>query len=199
MSAIFLSAGVPPSADRRGYDTADAYLIREAVSAFIEVVLGRRPIVWGGQPAITPMIWAAAAALNVDYSRTVRLYQSTFFRDAFPEENARFQNLVAVPLVPGNRTASLTRMREEMLSSAQFEAAVFIGGSDGLFEELDIFRRLWPLAKLIAFPAPGGVAAEIYERPYFTKGLEGSIDFSSILYERLAISPSDNRTVGLDL
>ena len=102
MGAIFLSAGVPP-VDRRGHDTADAYLIREAVSAFIEVVLGRRLIVWGGQPAITPMIWAAAEALSIPYRQCVVLYRSAYFRDLFLPDDERFHT--ATPN-SGNRISS---------------------------------------------------------------------------------------------
>ena len=56
--AIFLSAGVPDP--KRGPEyaaTADTVAICAAVSALVHVALGRRLLVWGGQPAITPMIW----------------------------------------------------------------------------------------------------------------------------------------------
>ena len=59
--AIFLSAGVPDP--RRGPEyakTADTVAIAAAVSALVHVTLGRRLLVWGGQPAITPMIWFVA-------------------------------------------------------------------------------------------------------------------------------------------
>lgn len=61
MDAIFLSAGVPDP--RRGPEyaaTADTVAITAAVSALVYVTLGRRPLIWGGHPAITPMIWVIA-------------------------------------------------------------------------------------------------------------------------------------------
>jgi hypothetical protein len=191
--AVFLSAGVPPDPTRRGHDTADPYLIREAVSAFIEVVLGRRLIVWGGQPAITPMIWAAAAALRISYEECVVLYQSELFHRDFPKENEKFQNVVVVPQVGRDRNLSLTRLREVMLGSRTFEAGVFIGGSDGLFEELAILKRSSPQARIVALPSPGGVAAEIFEEHVQIAELRGAIDFAPWLYDLLAIRPSEQR------
>lgn len=198
MSAIFLSAGVPPAPGRRGYDTADAYLIREAVSAFIEVVLGRRLIVWGGQPAITPMIWTAANALQIPFAQSVVLYRSSFFERYFLPDDERFARIVTIPGVPGDRAQSLTLLRNAMLSSAEFEAAVFIGGSDGLFEELDVFSRLWPKAKVVALPSPGGVAAEIHEIVRGDPALRGAVDFAPRLYDLLQIRPSEHRGSRLD-
>jgi hypothetical protein len=94
-NAIFLSAGVPDP--RRGPEfaaTADTVAITAAVSALVHVVLGRRLPIWGGQPAISPMIWVVAESLGVDYGAWVRLYQSQHFRDEFPEDNERLRNVV---------------------------------------------------------------------------------------------------------
>jgi hypothetical protein len=198
MTAIFLSAGVPPAPDRRGYDTADPYLIREAVSAFIEVVLGRRLIVWGGQPAITPMIWAAAKALQVPFEQCVVLYRSAFFERFFLPDDEKFARVVTVPGIADDRVRSLTQLREAMLGAFKFEAAVFIGGSDGLFEELAVFRRRWPNARVVAIPAPGGVAAEIHEIVGGDPGLSGAVDFAPRLYDLLQISPSERRGARLE-
>lgn len=83
--AIFLSASVPDG--RRAPDfaaTADTVAITAAVSALVHVVLGRRLLIWGGHPAITPMIWTVAENFGVDYGRWVQLYQSLYFKDEFP-------------------------------------------------------------------------------------------------------------------
>ena len=82
VDAIFLSASVPdPKRGPEYAETADAVAITSAVSALVNVTLGRRLLVWGGHPAITPMIWVVAEAIGVDYGRWVRLYQSRYFED----------------------------------------------------------------------------------------------------------------------
>src|ERR1700691_5594227 len=87
MSAIFLSASVPTIGRGNYYETADPFLIQSAVREFVTVALGRRLVVWGGHPAITPMVWAVCEDLGVDFARSVVLYQSRYFSDIFPEEN----------------------------------------------------------------------------------------------------------------
>src|SRR5262245_22683520 len=94
VDAIFLSASVPDPKRAPDYAaTADTVAITAAVSALVHVTLGRRLLVWGGHPAITPMIWVVANSIGVDYGRWVRLYQSRHFADEFPEDNERFQNV----------------------------------------------------------------------------------------------------------
>ncbi len=112
---IFLSASVPdPRRSPRFAESADSVAITAAVTALMYVTLGRRMLVWGGHPAITPMIWVAAESMDVDYATWVKLYQSKFFEDDFPEENARFGNVVFVDAVDNARGASLRLMRERM-------------------------------------------------------------------------------------
>jgi hypothetical protein len=135
MRAIFLSASVPVVGRGNFYESADPFLIQTAVREFVSVALGRRLIVWGGHPAITPMVWAVCQDLGVSYASAVVLYQSNFFGDMFPEENKRFGNVVYVDAVEGSREQSLLRMREDMLSRDDLEAAVFIGGMEGVLEE----------------------------------------------------------------
>lgn len=55
---IFLSASVPRVGRGNFHESADPFLIQFAVRELLTVALGRRQIVWGGHPAITPMIWA---------------------------------------------------------------------------------------------------------------------------------------------
>jgi SLOG cluster3 family len=193
MGAVFLSASVPVEG-RQGFETASPYLIREAVSALVEVVLGRRLLVWGGHPAITPMIWAAAQDLGVDYASDVRLYQSRYFEDRFPEDNRRFNNVVYTPGVLGDQPASFRVMREQMLQSHSFEAAVFIGGMEGIHDEYNLVRDLASNAKIIVVPSPGGVARELFaSRLDFPEELQSAIDFSNWFYKLLEISPSSPR------
>ena len=115
--AIFLSAGVPdPKRGPEFAQTADTVAITAAVSALVHVTLGRHLLVWGGQPAITPMVWAVAEALGVDYGVWVKLYQTRHFEDEFPEDNERFQNITYTEDVQRDREKSLRVMRDRMLT-----------------------------------------------------------------------------------
>lgn len=192
MNAIFLSASVPVPG-REGFDTASPYLIREAVSALVEVALGRRLLVWGGHPAITPMIWAASERLGVDYATNVRLYQSLFFKDQFPEDNTRFKNVVFTD-ARGDRNASLEHMRRRMLSESEFDAAVFVGGMEGIREEFQLAKEFVSLKSLIPIPSPGGVARTLFsDWPEAPRDLENALDFTHWLYTLLQIAPNAPR------
>lgn len=55
---VFLSASVPlPSRNRAYFDTADVIAIRDAIRALTMVIIEEDiQLVFGGHPAITPMI-----------------------------------------------------------------------------------------------------------------------------------------------
>ncbi|MCK0207436.1 hypothetical protein MWN33_05240 [Starkeya koreensis] len=199
--AIFLSAGVPDP--RRGPEyaaTADTVAITAAVSALIHVVLGRRPLVWGGQPAITPMILVFAEDIGVDYGRWVRLYQSRFFEDEFPKDNERFANVTFTEATPNDRQASLRHMRERMFSEVQFSSAVFIGGMDGVLEEYELFSRQQPKAKIVPISLTGGAALKIVEAlGGASTDLAGDRDFVALFHRQLGISVRERRFERPDL
>jgi hypothetical protein len=192
MSAIFLSASVPVVGRGNYYETADPFLIQSAVREFVTVALGRRLIVWGGHPAITPMVWAVCEDLGVSYAKSVVLYQSKFFADVFPEENQRFRNVAYVDAVPGDREASLLRMRKEMLSRNDLTLAVFIGGMEGVEAEYALFTELHPKAKILAVPAPGGAARQLAERLGESDLLD--VDFARLFHLELEVAPNEPRT-----
>ncbi|MBE2966603.1 hypothetical protein IMT09_00535 [Burkholderia cepacia] len=193
--AIFLSAGVPDP--RRGPDdaaSADSVAIAAAVSALVHVVLGRRTLVWGGHPAITPMIWVVAQDIGVQYEKWVRLYQSSFFRDEFPEENARFQNVIFTEAVDADRDRSLLRMRERMFSENRFKAAVFIGGMGGIVEEFELFRQHQPHASVIPVLSTGGAALRLAERcEHLPADLSHDHDYVALFHRHLDISVKEER------
>ena len=186
MSEIFLSASVPLLGRGTYHETADPFLIQCAVRELIISVIGTHKIVWGGHPAITPMVWAVCKDLGVEYSRSVTLYQSGFFSDRYPEENEQFQNVIFVDHIPGDQAASLLLMREEMLSRPNLAAAVFIGGMDGVEEEYEIFSRLSPGKLILPLLAPGGAAKFLAER-LFGGEVErlSSVNFSKIYCSEL--------------
>ena len=57
MNYIFLSASIPVK-DRnpKYFTTVDVLAIREAIRALVTVVLPKTILVWGGHPAIIPII-----------------------------------------------------------------------------------------------------------------------------------------------
>ncbi len=195
VDAIFLSAGVPdPKRGPQYAATADSVAINAAVSALVHVALGRRFLVWGGQPAITPMIWVVAQDVGVDYSRWVRLYQSRHFQDEFPEDNERFKNVIYTDDVDGDREKSLLLMRERMFTEHSFKAAVFIGGMGGIIHEYELFRRLQPRAAVVPVVSTGGATLEVASREGDVSAeLADELDYVALFHRHLGISVREER------
>jgi len=77
LSNIFLSASVPAPGEPF-YDTIDVIAIRDSVKALATVVLPKAHLIWGGHPAITPLIRNVFLAINseINIKKHVTLYQS---------------------------------------------------------------------------------------------------------------------------
>ena len=193
--AIFLSASVPdPRRSPHFAETADTVAITSAVSALVHVTLGRRTLVWGGHPAITPMIWLVAESIGVDYGSWVSLYQSKHFSDQFPEDNERFQNVTYTEEIENDRNKSLLEMRQQMLSENRFAAAVFIGGMDGVLEEFDIFRQLQPDAAVVPVASTGGAAIDLARQlPHVDNDLVNDFDYIAVFHRHLNIPVLEDR------
>lgn len=192
MGAIFLSASVPV---RPPYD-ADArpQEIQAAVNALAQVVLGRKKLVWGGHPAITPLLWAAAQSVGVEYADAVELFQSRLYQEDFPAENKHFANVTYVDAVDGDKAKSLLAMRQAMLASTDFDAAVFIGGMDGVHDEYEMFITKWPNAACIPVALTGGASRELAKRIGYVRGTDAApLDFVALLYHELKIRPRQKR------
>ncbi|MGN7726467.1 hypothetical protein ACTJIL_11730 [Luteimonas sp. 22616] len=197
MKEIFLSASVPVRG-RGGFDEAsDPFLIQFAVRELVTVCLGRRRIVWGGHPSITPMVLAVCRDFGQEFNAPVVLYQSTYFEGQYPEDNQHFET-VFVEKVNENLEDSLGALRNAMLSRPSLEAAVFVGGMEGVLEEHDMFQRLHGEGvKVLGLGAPGGAARILAER-LATRGGEAErdldrIDFARLFHERLGIAPDELR------
>jgi hypothetical protein len=61
MKPVFLSASIPdPRRDAKYFQTGDTIAIRNAVIALVTVTLSRTKLVFGGHPAVTPLVkWVA--------------------------------------------------------------------------------------------------------------------------------------------
>lgn len=93
--SLFLSASVPdPRRDARFHSTSDRVAIRDAVRALVTVALPSMRIVWGGHPAITPLVRVVAEGVGIAGSDRVQLFQSRLYRSRAPIDNAAFENVV---------------------------------------------------------------------------------------------------------
>jgi hypothetical protein len=158
---IFLSASVPLQGRDPYFQMFDPIAIRDAVIALATVVLPVTGLVFGGHPAITPLISAIADRLAQVRGRVV-LYQSAWFVRTMPTH----PGIQHVQIVPEKATLdqSLYDMREAMLTSyPRFGAGVFIGGMEGVEREYARFRQIHPATEV--FPiASTGAAAELIWR-----------------------------------
>jgi SLOG cluster3 family len=195
IDAIFLSAGVPdPNRGPQYAKTADTVAIAAAVNALVHVTLGRRILVWGGQPAITPMIWAVAEGLGVEYGGWVKLYQSEFFHDEFPEDNRRFENVTYTKAVPEDQGESLLLMRERMFTDFNFSAAIFVGGMGGILAEFEMLKQLQPETLLLPVTSTGGATLDVAERMGdVPQDLKNDLDYIGLFHRLLGISVKEDR------
>src|SRR5258708_27206884 len=161
LNTIFLSASIPLEERHKQYfDTADVIAIRDAVRALATVVIPNSILVWGGHPAITPLIRYVLNTMQTNVRDHVTLYQSNFFRDKFPEDNQFFESVVIIP-EGTDLTSSLERMRTEMFNH-DFKAGIFIGGMEGIEDEFNMFRDTHPRALLLPVASTGAAAGIIY-------------------------------------
>ncbi len=179
---IFLSSSVPDR-DPEKYP-ANPVAIREAVRALVAVVVPGRPLVFGGHPAISPLIWEDADSLGA--ADSVYIYQSRLFAANVPREAHFFQGLdrlkwtPAVPPQAPDRDASLALMRDAMIvrrildeqqvlnPRAQpefpaYAAGVFVGGMDGVEAEWALFRSHYPQAPALLVASTEGAARRLMD------------------------------------
>lgn len=193
-NAIFLSAGVPDPTAAHFEGEGDVAAITAAVSALLFVTLGRRQLIWGGHPAITPMVWAFAEAMDVDYGNWVTLYQSAIFRDIFPKETAKFKNVVLTDAIGEDRQASIAEMRRRMIGENHFEAAVFIGGMHGIFDEHRMVAEQSPNAKIVPVMTTGGATEKLGKSIDAATDFATELDYVALFHRRLGISPNEQRS-----
>ena len=188
MKNIFLSASIPlPERHPKYYDTADIIAIRDAVIALASIVIYRHKIIWGGHPSITPLInfvierivqYRLDKSVNKmsteeqkeylfqeikkEIQNHVTIYQSEFFRDRFPEDNEKFENIVFTDN-KGDIHSSIQEMRQKMLSENEFVAAVFIGGMDGIEVEYKMFKELHSEALILPIASTGAATKIVFD------------------------------------
>jgi hypothetical protein len=189
MKNIFLSASIPLlERHPKYYETADIIAIRDAVIALASSTLTNHRIVWGGHPSITPLIYYVIERMLVnkleredwdlplnaeekgiieyklkgEIQQHVLLYQSLFFQSQFPPENDLFQNVILTENL-GDIHSSVQHMRFRIFSENKFDAAVLIGGMDGIEVEYKMFKEYHPKALLLPIASTGAATKIVYE------------------------------------
>lgn len=184
---IFLSASVPKPG-REFYGTEDVIAIRDSVIALASVVLTNPQyhLIWGGHPSITPLIALVLERYDLKMSDRVTLYQSDWFREFFPPENQDIGNRV-ITEKQGDVKTSLELMREKMIGDNEYEAAVFIGGMGGIFDEYDLFTSKHSEVKVLPVASTGAAARALYEkfRERFDERLLTELSYTSLFKEVL--------------
>jgi hypothetical protein len=161
---IFLSASVPlPSRDAVYYNTADVVAIRDAIRALTIVIMEENiQLVFGGHPAISPMIRLQITQAGLPVGDKIVMFQSRFFNRVFPEDNKAFEHVVLTESVDNDRDKSLAHMRDLMLSGP-FLCGIFVGGMEGVEDEYKVFRKVQPRAPVFPVASTGAASAKIYQ------------------------------------
>jgi hypothetical protein len=172
MINIFLSASVPlPSRDPIYMETVDVVAIRNAIKALVTEVTPVGNIVFGGHPAITPLVAFLLRQMRHDYRDRIVLYQSRLFENELVPETGEFLKRKFIDVIQGNRQINLDEMRRRMIGDTEFDAGIFIGGMEGVEDEFCAFRNKHPNAH--AFPiASTGAAANILYNEFSSELVE---------------------------
>ena len=163
-ATVFLSASFPSGERGKPFMPYDPSGIADAVSAFSRAVLGNNGrLAFGGHPTITPLVLMISRELHVKES--VIVFQSRWFEDLrLPEvDEIEEEKLGFIEWTPkvDDRDASLQIMREAMIHSRQYTAALFIGGMEGISDEYQMMKERCPDTPCIPICGPGGAAAEL--------------------------------------
>lgn len=183
---IFLSASVPlPERDKKYIKTADVIAIRDAVISLTATVLPKHKLIWGGHPSITPLINYVMQKQKNSIQKHVKIYQSLWFKDKFPEDNNKFENIEFVEKKK-DIPSSLYLLRKKMLTENKFEAAVFIGGMEGVEDEYKMFKEFHPDAIIIPLASTGAATKLLFDKmKYKNERFLNDYAYSSIFQEFL--------------
>lgn len=188
---IFLSASVPlPSRNAVYFNTADVVAIRDAVRALTIVIVETGiQLVFGGHPAISPMIRLQIAQTGLPVGDKVVMFQSRFFGREFPEDNKAFERVIITDAVDNDRNKSLAHMRDTMLRGS-FLCGIFIGGMEGVEEEYNLFCKAQPGVPVFPVASTGGAAGNLYRLyPDFQKNhpeLQSEISYINLMRRIIA-------------
>jgi len=175
---IFFSVSLP-SADRHQnyYLNTNPLNITNAVVSFIESILKRNgKIIFGGHPTISPLVLTVAkkfiSILNGEKDPVrIYIYQSEMFKDKISKFTNELLDLgigkiIWTKSINDLREKSLYDMRVQMLKEHNISAGIFIGGMEGIEEEFDLFKEIYPETPMYLIGSSGGATKILFEK-YF--------------------------------
>ena len=188
---IFLSASVPlEERVPKFFRTADVIAIRDAVIALASTVLATKEyhLIWGGHPSITPLITLVLERYGLKMSDRVTLYQSKEFEKFFLPENEDV-GIRVITDKKENRDASLLLMRQKMIGDHKYEAAVFIGGMEGVLDEYAMFGEIHPGVQCLPIASTGAAARMLFDENsgIFDNRLLTELSYTSLFKELLGV------------
>ena len=173
---IFLATSFPARDPGQRFPSFEVYRILSSINAFTRMILNcNGKLVFGGHPAITPMILMISRDLGVKNSVTV--YKSDWCREELLEDVAQIEikERGCVTWTPKGRDEedSLNIMRKEMIRNTPLAGAIFLGDMEGMCDEFRMLKKYSPTTPCIPVPGPRDAASGI-EGDYETLGL---VDF----------------------
>lgn len=76
-------------------------------------------------------------------------------------------------------------MRREMISSRRFDAAVVVGGMDGIFEEVALFKEFHPRKPIFPIASTGAAAEIVFKEGNYTPDLAHELTYPSLFRRKL--------------
>lgn len=182
---IFLSASIPVAERHPKYfETCDLTAIRDAVVALTSIVIKDYRLIWGGHPAITPIISRVLKTFGCNVSDHMWLYQSKWFDNEFPEENADIP-MIILTAKKDDQYESLKEMRTQMIGENKYAAAFFIGGMEGVEEEYYLLKSIHPDCPIFPIASTGAAARIIFDKQdsHYDVELLGNLAYMSLFRE----------------
>jgi hypothetical protein len=157
---IFLSASGNGFKHGKNLPLVETTEVEKAVLTFIRFFATQTLIVFGGHPTISPLVECGLRGLD---GYQITKYRSAYFKNYLSDCHHTFKNVVTSP-AGLCESDSLTILRNQMLKEKAFNAAVFIGGGEGVTEEYSLFCQRHPTALIFPIPNTGGAAYNIFQK-----------------------------------
>jgi len=193
LSPVFLSASAPdPRRDARYYNSAKPLLIREAITLLVRTIVPRTTLVFGGHPAVSPLVLRVATQLKAQ--QNVVIYLSEFYRRMVSRDSLAFPVICWTPAGRDDEESQRI-MRNEMLNSRQFDAAFFVGGMEGVELEWELFEGAHASAERYPIASTGAAASSLLRRRQtpraesFRARLEADVVYTNLFEQLLGVTP----------
>ena len=85
-------------------------------------------------------------------------------------------------------------MRRRMIGETGFDAAVFIGGMRGIFDEHRLFTEYAPNAKILPVMSTGGAAEKLGKEFHATGEFSDELDYVALFHRQLGIALDEPRS-----